>query len=85
MKYLQFESSVFDVGGRKMFYVSKVCLTATLSVKSELFMFAKIGQKALFPQILCHLASPLLLLTPTNEKRLQQCVYIQFYISSPHF
>jgi len=38
-------------------------------------MFAKIGQKALLPQIPCYLVSPLLLLKPIDEKRVQQYVY----------
>lgn len=86
MKYLQFDSSVVDVGGKKCFVsVSKVCLTATLTVKPGLFMVAKIGNTILLPHILCYLVSPLLLLKPIHEKRVQQYAYIQCYISSPCF
>jgi hypothetical protein len=77
MKYLQFESSVVDVGAERCFVsVRKVCLTTTLNVKPGLFMVAKIGKTTLLPQILRYLVSPLLLLKPIDEKRLQKYAYI---------
>jgi len=72
MKYLKFESCIVDVGGRNMFCVTKVCLTATLNDKAGFFMVAKIGEKTLLPQFFCYLVSPVLLLKPNEEKRVQQ-------------
>jgi len=39
-------------------------------------MVVKIGKTTLLPQILCYLVSPLLLLKPIDEKRVQHYAYI---------